>query len=143
MKPREYEKEFKAIMDALSESIIEATDQEIIEDYIENGQNPDEVADKVRAMLLNTANVFQKRNLICARKKYESRVREIRNSKDSIPATLKERRNLLASVFNKNPFVRDMLTAQYRDFKNLSDSDIESLLQQLKALGALENLKEE
>jgi hypothetical protein len=47
---------------------------------------------------------------------------------------------MLAALFAREPEMGSAwLTAQHRQFKNLSDLDVTSLLMQLKALGALDD----
>ena len=84
MKRRDYEKELDAIMNNLAESITELTDNEIIEDYIDYGQDPDDAADQVRAVLFNAVNIYQKRNLKLAKEKYRARIQEIKNGKEKV-----------------------------------------------------------
>lgn len=142
-KPKNYEKELKAIMDALADSAIEATDQEVLEDVRHQGLEPDTLANEVRKNLLNAVKNYQKRNLVKAKKKYEKSVADIKNGEHNLPQTAEGRLKLLKYIFAAKPYMSNLLTAQHRDFKTLSDADVESLLKQLQKLGALTDIREE
>jgi len=78
-KPKNYEKELKAIMDALADSTIEATDQEVLEDIRHQGLEPDTLANEVRKNLLNVVKNYQKRNLVEAKKRSEEHTSELQS----------------------------------------------------------------
>ena len=58
-KPRDYEAELRALMDALAESVVEATDEEIISEMREGGEDPAAAAEGVRAVLRHAVNLGQ------------------------------------------------------------------------------------
>jgi hypothetical protein len=47
------EEQLRSIMDGLAESIMDMTDEEIIEEIRERGEDPHEVAERVRKILLD------------------------------------------------------------------------------------------
>ena len=47
------EEQLRNIFDALAESVMEATDEEIMEEIRERGEDPAEVAERVRKVLLD------------------------------------------------------------------------------------------
>src|SRR5437899_1789117 len=52
-KPRNYEKDLRAIYNGLAESILSASDEEILEEVREEGLDPDKEAERVRNVLLS------------------------------------------------------------------------------------------
>jgi len=125
-KPRDYEAELRALMDALAESVVEATDEEIISEMREGGEDPAAAAEGVRA------------NRVEAQEAYEKRVDAIRRRTFSLPTAPESRRKLLAVVMTRKPDLRSALvTLQHRDFKEWTDTDIQNCLEQLGALGVL------
>lgn len=135
---RNYEKELKMIMFSLADSIEDTSDEEIIEEIKQSGQNPEVIAEEVRNILLDSVKAFRKRNLLDAKERYKMNVIKIETGTFDLPATSQERRELLFKVVNDNPYMaKGLLTAQYREFKDLSDNDVESMLKQLQQLGAL------
>lgn len=137
---RNYEKELKMIMFSLADSIEEASDEEVMEDIKCQGKDPDVVAKEVRDILLASVKAYRKRKFAEAKERYKMRVKKVETGLFALPATPQERRDLLLIVVNDNPYMaKGLLTAQYRDFKDLSDDDVESMLKQLQQLGVLKD----
>lgn len=140
-KPQSYEEELRAMMDALAESVAEASDEEILAETIEEGEDPEAAAERVRNVLLDAAKAYRQRNLREAQRQYELHVAAMRERKYTLPTTPEERRTLLDLVFSRQPEMRSaFLTAQHREFRSLTDADVESYLKQLQELGVLESL---
>jgi hypothetical protein len=140
-KLQNYEKELQAIMYALAESVAEASDEDILTETQEDGENPDDAAERVRNVLLGAVKDFRQRRLVEAQRQYELHIAAMERKKYNLPATTGERRNLLNLVLSRQPEMQSaLLTAQYRDFKDLTDADVESYLKQLQELGALDNI---
>jgi proteic killer suppression protein len=54
--PRNYEAELRAIMDALAESVAEVSDEDVLQEAREEGEDPRAIADRVRSFLKRAAN---------------------------------------------------------------------------------------
>lgn len=140
-KPRNYEAELRAIMDALAESVAEASDADILAEAREAGEDPAQTADRVRALLKRVAKAHEQKRLREAQKAYEERVQSIQARPYALPKTPESRRNLFAVVMTRKPEYEALITAQHRDFKDLTDADIQSCLEQLGALGVLDEFE--
>ena len=141
-KPRDYETELRAIMDALAESVAEASDADLHAEAREMGENPAQTAERVRAVLRRAAKDYDQRRLREAQKAYEERVQSIQSRPYVLPKTPERRRALFTVVMTRKPQLgQALVTAQHRDFKNLTDADIQSCLEQLGALGVLDELE--
>ena len=139
--PETHEKELRAIMYALAESIAQASDEEILDEVREEGDNPEIAAEHLRSRLRDTAKAYQQQKLRAAEQQYDARIAGMRHKEYALPTTPEARRTLLAVVLAQRPEMRmALVTAQYRDFTNLTDADVESQLKQLKELGVLDNL---
>jgi hypothetical protein len=142
-KLQNYEKELQAIMYALAESVAEASDEDILTETQEDGENPESAAERVRNVLLGAVKDFRQRRLVEAQRQYELHIAAIQERTYNLPATAEERRKLLDLVFAQQPAMRSaLLTAQHRDFTSLTDTDVESCLKQLQELGLLDELSE-
>ena len=64
--PRNYEAELLAIMDALAESVAESSDEEVLQEAREAGEDPRVTADRVRSVLKQAAEEFKRRCLRAA-----------------------------------------------------------------------------
>jgi len=133
--------ELRSIIDALADSVLKASDEEILEEIQQEGLDPKEVAGEVRKVLFDSMRNYQQRRLYEARKQYKHHVEVIRNKKYFLPSNSEDKRTLLNKVFAlKRDMLLGLITAQYRDFTGLNDSDVDSLLKQFIELGLLENM---
>ncbi len=141
-RPRDYEAELRAIMDALAESVAEAPDEEIIAETREAGEDPTRAAERVRDVLKSAVKAYEQRHLRRAQKAYENRVESIRQRPFTLPPTPESRRKLFTLVMTRKPELRSaLLTAQQREFKEWTDADVQSCLKQLGALGVLDEFE--
>lgn len=137
------EKELRAVWDAFAESIAESSDEEVLAEAREEGEDPHETAQRVRSALRDAVKSLQQRRLHEAEHQYKRRITEIYERQHRLPATPEQRRELLSLVFSRIPAMQTaVLTAQHREFSSLTDEDIESYLKQLDELGVLDRLGE-
>jgi hypothetical protein len=138
-KSRDYEAELRGLMDALAESVAGAADEEILNEAREAGEDPAAEAEAVRAVLRSVVKAYEQRPLREAEKAYEMHVDAIRRQSFSLPTTPETRRKLLIFVMMRKPDLSSaLLTLQHRDFKEWTDMDIQNCLEQLAALGVLD-----
>jgi hypothetical protein len=134
-----YDLQFKNLVDALSRSIRDATDEEIQEDARLAGVDLDTNAARLKSRFAEMARQFHKRKFFQAQEDYAREVQKIQNSSFQLPASAGERRALLQLVAAQQAQRGAPLTAHGRDLENLSDDDVASLLEELAALGLLDN----
>ena len=133
------EERLDALIDALGESVLEESDDEILEELRMSGINMDTEAARLKAMMLDTVKAFRQRSLKAAREAYSLQIEQIENKSYSIPKTAPERRELF-TLFTQNPRFAQFVTAQYRNLEELTDNDIETYLEDLAELGILQKL---
>ena len=131
--------EMEAIFDAIGESICNESDEEILEDLRQVGIDPDAEAVRLTELMLNTLEAFQQQRLVAARAQYKRRIEQLEERKYRIPRGAKEQRSLFSLIL-RQPRFADLITAQYRELKDLTDTDIETYLEDLAELGILEEL---
>ena len=129
----------EAMIDALGESICNESDEEILEDLRQDGVDPEAEAARLKMMMLDTVKTFQQRRLIAAREGYSRRIEQLEKKKYPIPESAPERRTLFSFVLQQPQFA-NLVTAQYRELKDLTDDDIETYLEDLAELGILDEL---
>jgi hypothetical protein len=125
------------MVDALSRSVIDATDAEIGEDARLAGVDLDANAVRLKQMLTDTANAFHKRKFFKAEEDYRREVQKLQHSSFRLPTAIADQRNLLRLIAAQQAQRGAPLTAHGRDLENLSDNDVTSLLEELAALGLL------
>ena len=117
------------------------SDEEILEDLRQEGIDPEAEAARLRTMMLDTVKAFQQRRLIVAREGYRRRVEQLEKRKYPIPESAQERRSLFSFVLQQPQCAR-LVTAQYRELKDLTDDDIKTYLEDLAELGILNELNQ-
>lgn len=132
---RDYERELAEIVDALAESTLEMTTQEIELEIKEEGLDPEAVAAQVRRLLTNAVKSCQQRLLVEAEQRYNESLSAIKEESYLIPESATGQRELINSILASNPqLVQGFLTAQSRDFNSLPDEDLRSFAIQLMNL---------
>jgi len=137
---RDYADELWNLMNELADSVLDATDEEILEET----EDIEAAAEGTCAVLLEAVKAHQRRRLQDARTEYDQRVAALESTRaDWQTASLDEKRSLLAAVFAAQPRLQAALTAQHREFRELSDADVESYLKQLAELDVMSDLAPE
>ena len=139
---RDYGRELRRVFDGISDYVEQATDEDLIEDARDAGENPDETATQVRSILLDAVTGFQQRRLREARQSYEEQVAAMRQRTYTLPSTVAERRALLLVLIGKSQEMNRVVTTQFRDLNAITDDDVESLLKQCADLGLLNDLSD-
>jgi hypothetical protein len=134
--PRDYSKELDHLADAVAESLLEVSEEDLLAEAAENGEDVQAISREVNGVLRATLKRFKQRKLHEAERLREEKLKKLFEGECALPRTPAERRGLLNSVLSRNPSLGDALTAQHRNFHDLSDEDVESYLKQLHALGA-------
>src|SRR5713226_9297353 len=130
-KMRDYEQELTSFMNGMAESVAEMSDEELTQELAEEPVD----SEQVRRLLLNTIKECKQRLLVEAQKRYDEHVAALVSDEFEIPSGLEEQREMITSILASNPLLgAGLLTAQYRDFNELSDEDVESYLRQLMKL---------
>ena len=138
---KNYDKQLADIMFRLADSVLELSDEQILAEARAEGIDVHAEADGIRGVLMKASKAYRMRKLDAAQHAYENQLVQMRARHYDLPASPGKRRELLAAVLNARPDMRSALvTAQHRDFRELSDSDVESFLKQLKELGVLDTL---
>ncbi len=128
-----------ALIDALGNSVLEESDDEILEEMRAEGVDMRVESARMKAMMLATVKAFRQRALDAARAAYKSQIEQMEGKRYFIPKTAPERRKLFA-LFTQQPQFAEFVTAQYRNLEDVTDNDIETYLEDLAELGILEKL---
>jgi hypothetical protein len=137
---RDDEKTLEALVTALDEADSEATDDEILQEAKLAGINTSAEAAHTKTLLLNVVTQFQKRALREAQAGYLQEVQSLSSASYALPNSPEQRRQLFELVVAKQPQYSQMYTTQHRDLKDLTDADVDSYLEDLAALGILNDL---
>lgn len=131
-------KALRTFYEEMGESILQADDAELEEEYAHGGASIDGDAVRMQQLLAKTFKSFQQRALVAAKQKHQERTARISAQQFRLPANPQERRALLDAVIAQHQQAGKMLIAQHREFTELTDDDVESWLQQFGVLGLLD-----
>jgi hypothetical protein len=135
-----YQEELSSIMNNLADSELEITDEEIAEECRADG---DTDAENVRQILLNSVKACRQKTLRQARENYIQKFHSFQDTKFDIPELPDEKRNLIQAMLGNIAAQNQLqLTAQFRDFKDMPDEDLDGILQQIYALQSTEQSNE-
>lgn len=95
-----------------------------------------ERAERLRGQMLNAIKRVKLERRAGAEQAHRTSVERLQRSKVLLPPTPEQRRRLLDRSLRNRPDVREM-TLQHREFRELSDDDVERLLTKMHHLGAL------
>ena len=139
---RDHVEDLQAILDALAESVAEESDDQLLVEVKDSGQDPNALLAHVKGVLRQAVKESQQRPLRDARQAYEARRSALQQNSYALPESAADRRMLFMNVVAQNPSVGGMLTAHFREFDKLEDDDITSCLRQLADLGLLDESSE-
>ena len=126
------------VLDALAHSIEHDSDEEILEDERLAGSSPAETLTSVQQTLAEALAEHQAEQRQRLRSHYEAEVSTQKPSRSRSFGSLAEKVAFLTQVFTQQPQLQGMLTAQHRDFDNLTEQDVDSYLDDLAALRLLD-----
>lgn len=144
---RDYRDELRSLTDTLAESVLEASDAEVVDEVRAGGRDPDEEAERVRGILFRAVSAHKRQTLRGAREEYEQTVATFRAGSQDLPRSAEGRRQLLVSILGSHPQLQAALTVQFRESEGLepeelSDQEVESYLRQLQSLGVIDEVEE-
>ncbi len=133
-----HETALSGLMNGMAEAVLSQSDEELLAETVSEGEDPSLAAASVRDILRTASKTYRQRHLRAAAVEYQKRSASLKRGWIDLPEAAGDRRTLLASVFARNPQMQSaFLTVQHREFKELSDADVESCLLQLRELGVL------
>ena len=130
-----HEEELMRVMFGLADSLAEAPESEVLEEAKQNHVNLLDEAEEVRGILRSASRKYLQRKLQDSRQAYERAVVEMQTEQHDLPHSATERRQLLDAILRERPDFQPIITAQHRNFNELTDEDVSSFLKQLKILG--------
>ncbi len=133
-------KKLENLMNLLADSLESASAEEMLDEDAELSASAVVKAEGVRRLLLDEVGNYRKKLASDAMRHHAASIAEFLKRPYRLPTVPAEQRQLLNKIFTEYPHIQSSLTLQHRDFRTLSDSDVESLLKQLEALGVFEDL---
>lgn len=136
-KPKNDGERLQAVIDAVEESILNASDEELAEDIRLEGREPKAVAADVQRLIAGQIKAQRQQKLRAAKAGYAAHGKQRRSSRLSQLTNPAERRALLQQVLSRPEGIPDSLTMAFREGRAMSDNDVAGLLEDLDQLGLL------
>lgn len=127
----------EALYDELIEGVLSADEATLDAMLRAEGRDPAAVVAGVRAAFETTSKDVRASRMRDAKARHGRSVSRLREHQRGLPATPEARRALLGQTLRRSAEAREALTLQHRDFRQMTDEDVASLLVQFAALGAL------
>jgi len=134
--------ELEILFANLARGVENASPEDLLVEAKAEGQDTEQIASSVRATLFNAVHSFEQRKLHAARHGYRKRSRELRSRRIEFPATPAERLALLIRAASSDERVA-RVTARFRDLRDMTDEDVQSALEDLMELGALDSVMQD
>jgi hypothetical protein len=138
VKPDQSEEQYRLLMNALGESILEMSDEDVEAEF---GSAP---LPRILEIFRAAAKDYSQEKLRAARAQYKEASSAIQAHSFELPPSATERRALLGALL-ASQLTQGLgtLTAQFRKLTAVSDADVESTLKQLEALGVFRKFREQ
>jgi hypothetical protein len=130
--------EAERVLDQIAESIEMGDAVEIAADLKDSGNDLSDVVAETKEAALAGIKQFRQQRLHHARERYQESSSRIERRAKRFGGSPEERRRRFFLVIESSPDLKSALTMQHRNLNELTDEDIESALDDLEALGALE-----
>lgn len=130
------ERKISAMFEALADNVESLSDEELLTEVSESGSSPETVAKQTRSLVQNAVKTFKQRRLVDARRERERSIERIAVARRRLPADPNVRRDWLAAMMAQ-PRAQGLLTAHGREFKDLTDEDVEESILELIYLGVV------
>jgi hypothetical protein len=137
-KPRDYSQERLRIFNAIADSIAESTDQEFVSELSEGGENVQDIAARVRQTIQRVVKRSEQQSRDVKLPSFPESVGQLRKMDWNAP--INELRDFLDVILNRMPQYKGIVTVHCRDFKELPDAEVRSIVKQLQELGVLDKL---
>lgn len=137
-KQRSGEEKLSNLTEALAGRIVEMPYEEFVDELRAEGIDPKRVATKARSIRLEAIKNHRLKGLREARARYEKHAAEYKAGWTVLPGTPASRRAALGAIL-ASPSAASLahITAQFRDFKEMSDEDVDSSYRQMLLLGVI------
>lgn len=136
-KPKNDSERLQAVIDAVEESILNASDEELAEDIRLEGCEPEAAAANVQRLIAGQIKAQRQKKLQAAKAGYAARKQHKKSSRLSRLTNPAERRALLQQVLSRPEAAPYRLTMANRDGREVTDDDVAGLLEDMEALGLL------
>ena len=134
-----YDEQLMRLMNELADSLAQADESEMLEEARNDEANLLNEAQEISGVLDAAGRQYVQRKLRESRLAYDAAISQMKDAYYDLPGTAVDRKRLLQFALERQPGLEPaLITAQFREFSDLTDEDVLGLLRQLKELGLLD-----
>ena len=130
-------KALSELADALADDVMRLTDEELLQEVREDGGDPDEIARNLRASLLSGAALAGKDRLAKARASLNAA--RAQRETNVLALSFDQKRKVLQDFAANDGRLRERLTLAARKGAGASERELDDILSDLVALGAIDD----
>jgi hypothetical protein len=130
---RDDKKELVRLAEALIQNVVTQSDDDIIAEAAEDYGDANATAERMRALVTAAANRAGRLKLEAARAALQGA--RLRTSAQVMEGSFEDKKRLLLQLIAKNKAVAQRLTLAARNADDLTESDLDSMLEDLRDLG--------
>lgn len=123
------------LLGAIEEQILCATNDELKEDIIAAGEDPDVVSGNVKSMIAAQLKTHRQSELRKAQQGYREAQKKRKVKRNYFLDQPEKARALLKNILDSHGDIPQRLTLAFREGKGMSDDDVQTILQDLDHLG--------
>lgn len=124
---------------ALADSVLETPDDEIIAETKEQGNDPQEIANKIDSIFQLAILAHKKKRLVVAKEKYEAKTATNQSTQGWLRRSIEENLATVKKwIESKTAAGMGDAVLQFRDYESMSAEDLDSAIQQLIQLGEID-----
>lgn len=139
---RDHDLYLTRLLSGLADSMDHVSDEELLAEVREAGGDPDTIAQVAGRTLADAVKGYRQRGLAKAKSEYAKAVDAFGRRVRVLQMGTTAKRALLAVALTKRPDLVGV-TAQWRNLESIPDSDVDGVLEQLDALGVLDDSQDE
>jgi len=127
-----------SVSDAFASDMMTLSDERLLEEVREDGQDPQSIAREMRA-LITAASLEHGRSRLLAARQALDRTRQARSGENVVQLPLDRKQQILSQFAANDGQLRSRLTMAARQGVGASEREIDDILRDLRELGAIDD----
>lgn len=123
------------LLDAIEEQFLHASDAELKDDIVAAGEDPDRIANDVQSLIADQLKAHRQSRLLAAKEGFRKAQEKSKTQRRFFERQPQKARALLEKLIAIHSDIPEGLTMAFREGKEISDDDVQSILEDLEELG--------
>lgn len=123
------------LLDAIEEQFLRASDAGLKDDIVAAGEDPDRIANDVQSLIADQLKAHRQSKLLAAKSGFRKALEKSKTQRRFFEGQPQKARALLEKLIAIHSDIPEGLTMAFREGKEISDDDVQSILEDLEELG--------